>query len=86
MLVSNQLVFTGPSSGSVRSTKEASHNEQTSAAGAPDIFHLRQQPQFCEGVKKCSGTNEDGASASKQSPQIGEKASMPGLTFDIKGT
>ena len=85
MMVSNQLVFTGPSCGSVKVTKEASDNEQKSAAVAPDTSPLRQQPLF-EGVKKWSGANGEGASASKQSLQIGEKAIIQGAPFDLKGT
>ena len=82
-MVSNQLVFTGASSGSVKSTKEASHNEQKSAAVAPGAI---SRQLFLEGIKECSGTNEEGALASKQSPQIGEKTSIPGPSFDLKGT
>ena len=84
MMLSNQLVFVGPSCGSRKLTKEASHNEQASAAVAPDISPLRQQP-LLEGVKKWSGSNGEGASASKQSSQIGEKLSIPGPPFDLKG-
>ena len=84
-MVSNHVFFAGPSSGSGKLTKEASHNEQKSAAVAPDTSPLRQKP-LLEGVKECSGTNEEGASTSKQSPQIGEKPSIPGPLFDIKGT
>ena len=78
MMVANQLIFAGL-------TKDASHNEQKSAAVVPDTSPLRQQPLF-EGVKKCSKTNEEGASTSKQSPQIGEKPCIPGPPFDLKGT
>lgn len=84
-MVSNHLFFTGPSCGSGKLTKEASHDEQNSGAVVPDTFSLRQQP-FYDWAKKCSGTSGEGASTSKQFPQIREKPSIPGSSFDLKGT